>query len=254
VFTPTIRKLLVEPELDQEALARNLAYDEHSGLHALLAPLRPEAGADRKLLKPAVYDKILALLVDRFDVVFLDCSVELNDPLVSQFALKRAHEVVVVVNNEQATLLDARRAIEAMIRPTDAPRVPGLGLDLDHIKIVLNQNVEGVGKDLAQIHTLLTGDDPAHPLNGVPIVSVIPDDRKLWVGHANLARPVATAGVPEIDQAFDQALGAVMDGAARYDSATRPDNAYASFDAAPRRDDADLKSAGLFGRFRRRKD
>ena len=76
LYNPTVRELLNESHIDGESLARNLVYDRRSGLFALLAPLRPETGTNRRKFSPAAYKKILSLLKERFDVVLLDCPVE----------------------------------------------------------------------------------------------------------------------------------------------------------------------------------
>lgn len=261
VFTPTIRKLLVEPELDADALARNLAHDERTGVHALLAPLRPEARADRRLLTPAVYARILDLLVDRFDAVVLDCSVDLDDPLVARFALVRAGEVVVVVNDEEATLLDARRVVEMMTRPagTDGE---GLGVERDRIKVVVNPNAKGDGGDIDQVSTVLTGEDPAHPLNDVPIVALSAYDHRLSVGHADLAAGEAAPRVDAPGDGLDDALAILLQGAPTpVAAAEAPDPAEESTDTGsdPHRFGRDpgegpaARGTGLRARLRRRK-
>lgn len=203
LYNPTVRELLNEPHIDGESLARNLVYDKRSGLFALLAPLRPETGVNRRKFSPAAYKKILNLLTERFDVVILDCPVELRDPLVSGFALTEAEEVVMIVNNEQATLLDARRAVEAMCRPKDSQRLPGLGIDPHNVGLVVNQKVDNVGREVEDVRAILSGGDPNHPSREIDILSVIGDDRHLWVGNANMARTVATSGENEVDSLLD---------------------------------------------------
>ncbi len=204
LYNPTVRELLNEAHLDSESLARNLVYDRRSGLFALLAPLRPETGTNRRKFSPITYKKILSLLKERFDVVILDCPVELRDPLVSGFALTQAGKIIMVVNNEQATLLDARRALEAMCRPKDSQRLPGLGLDPTTVGMVVNQKVENVGREVDDIKAILGGGDLEHPSRRVEILSVIQDDRQLWVGNANMARTVATSGENDVDQLLDE--------------------------------------------------
>ncbi len=203
LYNPTVRELLNESHIDGESIARNLVYDRRSGLFALLAPLRPETGTNRRKFSPAAYKKILTLLKERFDVIILDCPVELRDPLVSGFALTEAGQVVMVVNNEQATLLDARRALEAMCRPKDSQRLPGLGLDPTTVGMVVNQKVDNVGREVDDIKAVLGGGDPNHPSKQIEILSVIADDRHLWVGNANMARTVATSGENDVDHLLD---------------------------------------------------
>ena len=220
LYNPTVRELLNESHIDGESLARNLVYDRRSGLFALLAPLRPETGTNRRKFSPAAYKKILSLLKERFDVVILDCPVELRDPLVSGFALTEAGQVVMVVNNEQATLLDARRAVEAMCRPKDSQRLPGLGIDPHNVGMVVNQKVDNVGREVDDIKAILGGGDPNHPSRQIEILSVIADDRQLWVGNANMARTVATSGENDVDQLLDDIWGKILpdDAAAEFES------------------------------------
>lgn len=210
LYNPTVRELLNESHIDGESLARNLVYDRRSGLFALLAPLRPETGTNRRKFSPAAYKKILSLLKERFDVIILDCPVELRDPLVSGFALTEAGNVVMVVNNEQATLLDARRALEAMCRSKDSQRLPGLGIDPHSIGLVVNQKVENVGREVEDIRAILGGGDPNHPSKNVDILSVIADDRQLWVGNANMGRTVATSGDNGVDVLLDDIWSKIL--------------------------------------------
>lgn len=220
LYNPTVRELLNEPHIDGESLARNLVYDRRSGLFALLAPLRPETGVNRRKFSPAAYKKILSLLKERFDVVILDCPVELRDPLVSGFALPEAGKVCMVVNNEQATLLDARRAVEAMCRPKDSQRLPGLGIDPTNVGMVVNQKVDNVGREVDDIKAILGGGDPNHPSRQIDILSVIADDRQLWVGNANMARTVATSGENDVDTLLDSIWSKLLpdDAAGEFDS------------------------------------
>ncbi len=214
LYNPTVRELLNESHIDGESLARNLVYDRRSGLFSLLAPLRPETGVNRRKFSPAAYKKILNLLKERFDVVILDCPVELRDPLVSGFALPQADQVVMVVNNEQATLLDARRAVEAMCRPKDSQRLPGLGIEPSNVGLVVNQKVDNVGREVDDIKAILGGGDPNHPSKKIDILSVIADDRQLWVGNANMARTVATSGENDVDQLLDNIWTKILPGEA----------------------------------------
>lgn len=203
LYNPTVRELLSENHLDSEALARNLVYDRRSGLFALLAPLRPETGTNRRKFSPATYNKILELLTQRFDIIILDCPVELRDPLVSGFALTSADKVVMVVNNEQATLLDARRALEAMCRSKESQRLPGLGIDPKSIGLIVNQKVDNVGREIEDVIQVISGADQDHPSRQVDVLAIIEDDRELWVGNANMARTVATSGENAVDVQLD---------------------------------------------------
>ncbi len=214
LYNPTVRELLNESHIDGESIARNLVYDRRSGLFALLAPLRPETGTNRRKFSPAAYKKILSILRERFDVVLLDCPVELRDPLVSGFALTEASRVVMVVNNEQATLLDARRAVEAMCRPKDSQRLPGLGIDPSTVGMVVNQKVDNVGREVEDIKAILGGGDPNHPSREIEVLSVIADDRQLWVGNANMARTIATSGENDVDKLLDGIWSKVLPGQA----------------------------------------
>jgi pilus assembly protein CpaE len=201
-FSPTIIEALREPQLDGDSIMSKLVREDVTGMYALLAPLRPDTGADRSLLHPSAYDRVLRALRQRFHVVVLDCSVDLADPLVGQFALTRADSIAVVVNNERATLLDAKRALDAMCRPSQGGR-PGLGIPPEKIGVLLNQKVDKVNVGERDIRSLLPD---------YPIIATIPDNRQLWVGETNLGRLLATANIPEIDEALDSALMALLPG------------------------------------------
>lgn len=217
-FQPTVIEALREPQLDGDSIMTSLVREDSTGMYALLAPLRPDTGADRSLLHPSAYERILRALRQRFHVVFLDCSVDLADPLVGQFALTRSDAIAVVVNNERATLLDAKRALEAMCRPSQGAR-PGLGIAKDKIGLLLNQRVDKVTVGERDIRQLLPD---------FPIVASVPDNRQLWVGEANLGRLLATAGIPEIDDALDDALMAFLPG-------LELESAHSAHDVAPTR-------------------
>ena len=210
LYNPTVRELLSESSLDSESLSRNLVYDRRSGLFALLAPLRPETGTNKRKFSPSNYNKILNLLTQRFDIVILDCPVELRDPLVSGFALSNADKVVMVINNEQATLLDARRALEAMCRSKESQRLPGLGIDPKSIGLIVNQKVDNVGREVNDVMQVISGSDPNHPSKDIDLLAVIEDDRELWVGNANMARTVATSGENEVDSQLDKIWNKIL--------------------------------------------
>ena len=127
-----------------------------------------------------------------------------------------------VVNNEHATLLDARRALEAMCRSKDSQRLPGLGIDPSKIGLIVNQKVDNVGREVEDIKQVISGSDFDHPSNQVDLLAVIEDDRELWVGNANMARTVATSGENSVDTQLDKIWEKIL-----------PKDSMQSFDDTP---------------------
>jgi hypothetical protein len=115
-----------------------------------------------------------------------------------------------VINNEQATLLDARRALEAMCRSKESQRLPGLGIDPKSIGLIVNQKVDNVGREVNDVMQVISGSDPNHPSKDIDLLAVIEDDRELWVGNANMARTVATSGENAVDSQLDKIWNKIL--------------------------------------------
>ncbi len=83
--------------------------------------------------------------------------------------------------------------------------------------MVVNQKVDNVGREVEDIKAILGGGDPNHPSREIEVLSVIADDRQLWVGNANMARTVATSGENDVDKLLDDIWGKILPGEAGSD-------------------------------------
>jgi septum formation inhibitor-activating ATPase MinD len=191
---------LSDPHLSPTSLRRWLHQDSASGFWALLAPTRPDASVDRRLLAPVGFRRVLAAATD-FDVVVFDCPVELADPLVSRFALRAATAICLVITNERATLVDARRALERITNAKDDRVYPGHGIAPSKIGLLVNQHLDRAG---------VTSEDIGRILPGYPIIATIPDDRHSHVAAANAAEQLALSDRQEVVGALDLAIGSLL--------------------------------------------
>ncbi|MHB8465713.1 MAG: AAA family ATPase [Acidimicrobiales bacterium] len=199
-YSPTVIDALSDPGLSVATFKRWLHQDTSSGFWALLAPTRPDAAADRRLLSPTAFRRLLAAAAN-FDVIVLDCPVELSDPLVHRFALRAATAICFVVSNERATLVDAARALEKATRPRDDPGYPGYGIAAAKFGLLINQHIEQAGMEVEGIRRMMPS---------FPIVATIPDQRLAHVAAANGAEHLALSGRAELVYPLDMAISALL--------------------------------------------
>lgn len=136
-------------------------------LSLLTAPMRlpphVTAGSIRALLRTAR---------DRYDYIFIDCPAGLGPGF--QLATCGADRALVVATNDASSLRDAQRAVEELYH-------------LRQVHLVMNRIQP---KLLRELRTTI---DDAMDAAGLPLIGVIPEDRRVILA-ANMGRPLILEG------------------------------------------------------------
>lgn len=144
-----------------------VSHPDLPNLSLLTAPMRlpPQvtAGSIRALLRTAR---------DRYDYIFIDCPAGLGPGF--QLATCGADRALVVATNDASSLRDAQRAVEALYR-------------LRQVHLVMNRIQP---KLLRELRTTI---DDAMDAAGLPLIGVIPEDRRVILA-ANMGRPLILEG------------------------------------------------------------
>ena len=126
-------------------------------------PPQVTAGSIRALLRTAR---------DRYDYIFIDCPAGLGPGF--QLATCGADRALVVATNDASSLRDAQRAVEELYR-------------LRQVHLVMNRIQP---KLLRELRTTI---DDAMDAAGLPLIGVIPEDRRVILA-ANMGRPLILEG------------------------------------------------------------
>ena len=144
-----------------------VAHPDLPNLSLLTAPMRlpPQvtAGSIRALLRTAR---------DRYDYIFIDCPAGLGPGF--QLATCGADRALVVATNDASSLRDAQRAVEELYH-------------LRQVHLVMNRIQP---KLLRELRTTI---DDAMDAAGLPLIGVIPEDRRVILA-ANMGRPLILEG------------------------------------------------------------
>ena len=144
-----------------------VSHPDLPNLSLLTAPMRlpPQvtAASIRALLRTAR---------DRYDYIFIDCPAGLGPGF--QLATCGADRALVVATNDASSLRDAQRAVEELYR-------------LRQVHLVMNRIQP---KLLRELRTTI---DDAMDAAGLPLIGVIPEDRRVILA-ANMGRPLILGG------------------------------------------------------------
>ena len=144
-----------------------VSHPDLPNLSLLTAPMRlpphVTAGSIRALLRTAR---------DRYDYIFIDCPAGLGPGF--QLATCGADRALVVATNDASSLWDAQRAVEELYR-------------LRQVHLVMNRIQP---KLLRELRTTI---DDAMDAAGLPLIGVIPEDRRVILA-ANMGRPLILEG------------------------------------------------------------
>ena len=144
-----------------------VSHPDLPNLSLLTAPMRlpphVTAGSIRALLRTAR---------DRYDYIFIDCPAGLGPGF--QLATCGADRALVVATNDASSLRDAQRAVEELYH-------------LRQVHLVMNRIQP---KLLRELRTTL---DDAMDAAGLPLIGVIPEDRRVILA-ANMGRPLILEG------------------------------------------------------------
>lgn len=144
-----------------------VSHPDLPNLSLLTAPMRlpphVTAGSIRALLRTAR---------DRYDYIFIDCPAGLGPGF--QLATCGADRALVVATNDASSLRDAQRAVEELFF-------------LRQVHLVMNRIQP---KLLRELRTTI---DDAMDAAGLPLIGVIPEDRRVILA-ANMGRPLILEG------------------------------------------------------------
>lgn len=144
-----------------------VSHPDLPGLFLLTAPMRlpshVTAGSIRSLLRTAR---------ERYDYIFIDSPAGLG--LGFQLAVCGADRALVVATNDASSLRDAQRAVEELS-------------NLRQVHLVMNRIQP---KLLRELRTTI---DDAMDAAGLPLIGVIPEDRRVILA-ANMGRPLILEG------------------------------------------------------------
>ena len=144
-----------------------VSHPDLPNLSLLTAPMRlpphVTAGSIRALLRTAR---------DRYDYIFIDCPAGLGPGF--QLATCGADRALVVATNDASSLRDAQRAVEELYH-------------LRQVHLVMNRIQP---KLLRELRTTI---DDAMDTAGLPLIGVIPEDRRVILA-ANMGRPLILEG------------------------------------------------------------
>ena len=144
-----------------------VSHPDLPNLSLLTAPMRlpphVTAGSIRALLRTAR---------DRYDYIFIDCPAGLGPGF--QLATCGADRALVVATNDASSLRDAQRAVEELYH-------------LRQVHLVMNRIQP---KLLRELRTTI---DDALDAAGLPLIGVIPEDRRVILA-ANMGRPLILEG------------------------------------------------------------
>ena len=144
-----------------------VSHPDLPNLSLLTAPMRlpphVTAGSIRALLRTAR---------DRYDYIFIDCPAGLGPGF--QLSTCGADRALVVATNDASSLRDAQRAVEELYH-------------LRQVHLVMNRIQP---KLLRELRTTI---DDAMDAAGLPLIGVIPEDRRVILA-ANMGRPLILEG------------------------------------------------------------
>jgi pilus assembly protein CpaE len=110
--------------LDRQAVERAMATSD-AGVRVLLAPSRPDSG---DLVTPAVLDGILLHLARAYDYLVIDSPAHLDERVVG--VMEVADDILLVSSSGLTSVKDTKVTLKLL---------QSLGVDRDHVALVLNQ-------------------------------------------------------------------------------------------------------------------
>jgi cellulose biosynthesis protein BcsQ len=158
-YLPTAFNLWSSPKWDADAISKAMVRADDLGVDCLLAPARPRASQG---VGTEFYRHVIRMLQGMYDVVVLDTSANYLDPATWEVALLEASSILLVTTLANTAIQGMSRAVRDITDPTD---VGGLGVPREHLSIVVNQSVAGVGIDMEFI---------VQAALHVPIVAAVP--------------------------------------------------------------------------------
>ncbi|WP_329246137.1 AAA family ATPase [Actinoallomurus sp. NBC_01490] len=199
VRSPTILNLLQAPgALSPETVRDHLARVPEMDLYTLLGP--PDGtNADPASIDLASYPRILAVLRQAFDFVFVDTPVAgFHDPTLTDLIFPEADAILVPVEPSRPTLETAHAWLKAITTP-QGPQ--GGGVAPQKLSVVLNRARSGVDCSLEDVMALMPG---------WRVAGMIPDDGE-WTRAVNEHDLMALRCDPKLGAIFRDILQVVTE-------------------------------------------
>jgi MinD-like ATPase involved in chromosome partitioning or flagellar assembly len=197
VTSPTILDLFrASGDLSAETVRGQLAHVPEVDLYALLGP--PDAvSADPALINSALYRRIVPVLRQAFDYVFIDTPVaELYHMTFTDLILPEADAILVLVEPNRVTLAAARAWLQAITMPQHSR---GGGVAPEKLSLILNRARRDVDCGPEEVMDLMPG---------WRFVGMIPEDQE-WLQAVNTHRLTALHAGPDLEATFRHILRAV---------------------------------------------
>ncbi|MGI8330894.1 AAA family ATPase [Actinomadura scrupuli] len=192
--SPTILDLFQTPGALTPGTVRNhLAHIPSINLYALLGP--PDAiTADPALINSLLYQRILKVLRDTFDYVFIDTPVaELYHTTFTDLILPEADAILVPVEPNRVTLAAARSWLQAITLPQHAR---GGGVDPAKLSLILNRARMDVDCSPEEVMDLMPG---------WRFIGMIPENEE-WMQAVNNHQLLAMEANPALESTFRNIL------------------------------------------------
>ena len=226
-YSPTIADIVRDKSsIHPDRINNYLVHRREINVSGLLGPARVDE-ADPTFINARLYVRILEVLRDLYDIIFLDTPVaELYHDIFRGFVLPQADYLIVPVAPAMHTLMDADNWLHAITQPKHAG---GDNVNADRIGVILNQAQDDVGCSEEEVQ---------RELASWLYIGSIPYTKE-WIKAGNHREIVATKNYHELNEAFSRILWwATGEEAFRNDPNNQP------------RTDTGTAGGGL-GRFRR---
>ncbi|TDD85617.1 tyrosine-protein kinase family protein [Actinomadura darangshiensis] len=197
--SPTILDLLQAPgALSPRSVRHHLAYIAEIGLYTLLGP--PDAvSADPAMINSTLYRRILTVLREAFDFVFVDTPVaELHHATFADLILPEADAILVPVEPNRVTLEAVRAWLTAITMPKNSQ---GGGVSPEKFSLILNR---------ARPDVECGPEEVMERLRGWRFVGLIPEDEE-WMQAVNGHRLLKLRTSPELEATLRGILRVVSD-------------------------------------------
>ena len=181
--------LLSSPEMLEEVLV-----DSPTGhFKALLAPAN-NLESDPNTINTTLYEQVIALLQQRFDIIVVDTPVGERWHANMEFILDAANFILVPVTSSRTTVVGVKAWLDDICK--DKSVAEGLGIDRNKIGILINRYHDNVDFSISDITKIMTG---YKFLGGVK-------DSPIWQLAENNSRILAADLPPRLEPVFNAIL------------------------------------------------
>lgn len=181
--------------INEETLKQTLIHSERLGVDLLLAPKRPRLSDDTP---PEFYLELIQFLKRNYDYVILDTSVSYLDPLLEKVAYPMADLIVFITDIVVNSVYSMTRWVQEVTKPKSQM---GMGINPNKIGIVVNKSISNVN---------MSGEKIAKSALGIPVVTVVPNNAKLFAHAANLQSLESVLKHPDIKLSIRRLARAVV--------------------------------------------